>query len=446
MRLSIYFILCYGITHLSISPLQAQNTLTRPGSEDSLDQMSAQLTQLYHDSRELWYTILEKETRPAEANRLWDAFLYDSIYHTDASNKNYSLFAERGAEGFDVGLKWITEGTHNFRTGISENEDVYFRSRIATGLDWVLLGEGSWKKRRDDHRYFVQQLKRDSLRGVDVRHQYSHYERQEFLSQIFDQYRLSVLKALVSLRKNEADFQTRMFEHQLIDYPAELSSKQAYRQAISWLTQLQDVVDPAHAKQLKGYEKIAAVELLFLPTIENRSSNWAERQSALIQVEQDLHEMQAKRQSNDGLNFRTRLRYNYYTNPGQQERGFASVGATLSIPIRTGRKTDELRNSYLLQEKEQQLVMEQERHRFQVRDLQRKLIEMQHHKRKMEDELEYLEAAIQQQMEIQEREAKEGSPTEFIKLADNYLSTLLIVIDQRQSIAELYLQMHYLGR
>lgn len=410
------------------------NVLTRPGNSRELDSLTACLNQLYQLSKTEWETVNRESQRLDKGAISWSTFLQDTAIWQRSTPQTSGRTEESTL--FDIGLKWSSEATHNFRTGISEHEDVFFRSRLATGLDWVLLGEGSWKRRHDERRLLAKQLQRDSLRNLSALSGYTQYRQSEIIAEIFDRYRLSVLEHLVNVRKEAAIFQQTMAASGLADQASVLKKQQASEQAARWMAYIRSSsLEELHNNTQHG-TALATMDPE-LPALDMLLSNtWAEQQRELLAVEQDIHDQELKRYGTDQVSLRTKARYNYYTSPGEQHRGFASVGASLSVPIRWGDSTRRGRMAQQQQQRELHLNTEIANRELQLKSLYREMQAQQRKLKAAQDQMHYTALCMQKEQEVL---ATAGSPTGFIELTDEYLTSLLNIVEQRELLVRQYI-------
>lgn len=416
------------------------NVLTRSGNNQKLDSLAVRLNRLYQLSKTEWDAVNRERQFVDGGTTSWSTFLQDTdIWWSSAQETSGRTV---GSSVFDIGLKWSSEVTHNFRTGISDHEDVFFRSRIATGLDWVMLGEGSWKRRRDERRLIANQMKRDSLRNLPASTLHVQYRQTEIITEIFDNYRLAVLGHLVNLRREAVSFQQAMMENGLADNASVLRRQQAYEQASRWMDYIRSSmpIETVSDVKQKQYTALAVIDP-DIPSLEQWLSNaGSERQRELLAIERAIQDEEIKRYGRDQISLRTKVRYNYFTNPGEQNRGFASLGASLSVPIRWGDTAREGRLAQQQQQREEQLKMEVENRQFQLKNLYREMQQQQWRLKTALDQAVHTEARMMKELDVQVAAAREVSPTGFVELADSWLTSLLDVVEQRELLALQYIR------
>ncbi|WP_140937989.1 hypothetical protein [Sphingobacterium lumbrici] len=445
MNRKVLLVLVLVMTAMSGGTVLCQEkALTRGGQDKVLEEMTSRLTRLFHTYQSRWDSARSISADPTLSAAVWSDFLEDPALVSTRSKPIITSKSLTERSGMDVGLKWTTEATHNFTTGISDNEDVFFGSRIASGLDWVILGEGSWRKRANDRNYLGKKIQRDSLMGIDAQIQYRRQQQLSALAYLFDRYRLSVFEQLVPLRRAQAAFQVQMFEKELLDYPTMLKSKQRYEQAEAELTALRGYAAQVDGSVLSAYLDIPLIDLN-LPAYALMVDNDQEhRQQQLLALDKELLEQQRQRDNRDNVSLRSRIRYNYYSGAGHQPRGFASVGATLSVPLRTGKNVHDQIYTYEFQRKEEQQLAEAEHRRFQLQDLYRSMSDRKQTIRRLADELVYVQALMERELALHQQAPKQVSPNTFIELADGYFLKLLELAAHRQLACEDYIDFMYL--
>lgn len=223
-----------------------------------------------------------------------------------------------------------------------------------------------------ERRLIASQMKRDSLRNLPASTLHVQYRQTEVITEIFDHYRLAVLGHLVNLRREAASFQHAMMENGLADNASVLRRQQAYEQASRWMDYIRSSmpIETVSDVKQKQYTALAMIDP-DLPSLEQWLSNaWSERQQELLVIERAIQDEEIKRYGRDQISLRTKVRYNYFTSPGEQNRGFASVGASLSVPIRWGDTAREGRLAQQQQQREDQLKMEVKNANLQQDSLQ----------------------------------------------------------------------------
>ncbi len=434
------------LSKMALSPLSLrgqENALERKGYDEVLEEMRFGLSQLFHSYQTCWDSV-QLISVSSSANTVWADFLADPgvSSNLNASSTTSQSFFQKS--GLDVGIKWTTDLTHNFKPGISESEDLFFGSRVSTGLDWVILGEGSWRKRANDRTYLGKKVLRDSLLRIDTKTQYKRQQQFATLAYLFDRYRLSVLQLWTPLRKEQVQFQAQMYKRGLSDYPTLLKSEQQYKQLEAKLKLLHEYTGRLKNEAVEAYVKIPLLEIqlpAYALVVENSQQDRAQE---LLEVEKELLELQRRRDNRDNVSLRSRLRYNYYNSSEHQPRGFGSVAVTLSVPLRTGKSLHDQIYTYESQRQEEQQLIEAEHRRNQLQDLYQRMSEEKEVIRSLKDELTYTQALMDRELESLQQEPNQTSPNKFIELADTYFIKLLELTDRRQMSCEDYIDFMYL--
>ncbi|WP_113614650.1 TolC family protein [Chitinophaga flava] len=221
----------------------------------------------------------------------------------------------------------------NFKSGLSFEEDMYFRNRAYAGIDWALLGnKGFFDKSRSTAKAKVDQQINDLLQQKQVR-QEAYPLQLRYLTYIFTrarevltEERLQMLEAHTALA---ADMhQVRLLpSEQLIRLKGEAA---ACRQLLEDLHNFRTSL----AVSMGNTAPDTALNVAALPLLELNPGALVAQQPANAQLT-DLYKQQYElsRKQSSKVNLHTWLRYNNYTGNSGSARNFGSAGLTVAVPL-----------------------------------------------------------------------------------------------------------------
>lgn len=366
---------------------------------------------------------------------LWQDFLLDQKINSNNSATLNEINVSKSAFS-DLGLKWVSDATHNFSPGISDNEDVNFRSRISTGIDWVVLGEGSWIKGKRSYNLFQKQMQKDSI-GIQLQQNtISLQNKISLLHNIIDQHRINVLKKYEVILQYQSAYYNEMFKNGLSSYGDTLKASQQLQEIQSIIelnkTYLEQDLD---AILLKRYWNLPFGETNLPPLETISEENLLQEKEAISQLQKEI--IQNNRKSSEMPSFRVKLRYNYYDTAEQMGRSFSSVAASLSIPLRFKRETDEI--TYQIATNENKLNYEKQQLKEQLIAQHRQFNVLKTKSLQIKNELLYIEALLKNELEIYTNENKDFSPTKYIEYSGRFIQKMLDFLEIKQTLCETYI-------
>jgi len=342
----------------------------------------------------------------------------------------------------DLGLKWMSDITHNFMPGLAETEDVYFRSRISTGIDWVILGEGSWLKRKEERWLFQQQFLKDSLlnqiRSKDIIVQ----NKRSVLQSVFDIHRIALLKKYALLLQQQAAYSDKMYEQKLMSYADKLKNNQR-------LNEIENTIALKMLYQDENINQDFIDKYLAIPfDFEDLPDRNFIREDNLMKKEEDLFLLQKEitentQRASDRPSLRAKVRYNYFDTAEQQSRSFASVGASLSVPVRFEKNSPAI--SYQLAEYENRLFYEKLRLKEHLIRQHRDFYALKIKKEQIENELDYIQALLRNELEVYNEMNQNFSPAKYIGYAEELILKKMELLDIQQQLCEGYILFHIMS-
>lgn len=428
------------INLFGVARLLGQQQATNP----KLQAAKGQLQETFAFSEGLWKQLKLQEESPLDIELL-KTFLQDQNLFEGATDGNKSYATATLKPTGDIGLKWVSDATHNFKPGIAEQEDLFFQTRLATGLDWAVLGEGSLKKRLEDEKHLRTELQ--LLQAAKQLEQRVPNLNQQILALqiLFDAQRLGLVDKLLQLRSLQANFKKSLYQQQLISQAEQLSAETALAQTRYWQESLQGFFQSYQFPQLQAYQAISNTDLLDFSNLLQSDSNYIDQQRDLLMRKQAFDQEVKSKSNADRMSLRVKLRYNYYNSIEAGDRSFASIGASLSVPLKFGESIAKQRFQILQQE---ELHNFDERHALeswkQV-DGKRKLLLAQQKKQVLAAEIRLLAFNLQEELAKPAKVGEAKSPLKFIEMLDHYVLKLLEMSDARQQLIDNYVRIYFMN-
>lgn len=421
---------CLVITiHVSFS-VTPQNS---PLPVTELNNLVSEYNKVFLHTKSMADEILKEST--IKNNEVLDLFLYDTDIVKNNLIKSNTSFNELNATT-DFGLKWMSDATYNFSPGISETEDVFFRSRISAGLDWVILGEGSMQRKKETKKIFYQQVLQDSIQLNLQNNSYNLQNRQLFLKHIFDLHRLDILKKYLTVLKLQAAYQNKMYKSKLSSNADKINADNQAEAVIGMITVYENYLSENIPQYLvKKYWNIPYVDTALPELSEISDDNLLQEEELLVKMQKDL--LTSRHKPGEQPSLRAKFRYNYYDNAEQTGRSFASVGVSLSVPIRFGKDTQAV--AYERATYDNNLYYEKlklkDRLYTQHKDfylLKSKLFQLQ-------NDISYVQALLENETEVYLKQNKNFSPAKYIEYAGMLVHKKMAVLDIKEQLSEKFI-------
>ncbi len=438
MKCFVYILL--GINLFAAFPLLGQQQATNP----KLQAAKGQLQEAFAFSEGLWKQLKQQEENPLDIELL-KTFLQDQNLFEGATDADKSYATATLKPTGDIGLKWVSDATHNFKPGIAEQEDLYFQTRLATGLDWAVLGEGSLKKRLEDEKHLRTELQ--LLQAAKQLEQRVPNLNQQILALqiLFDAHRLGLVDKLLQLRSLQANFKKTLYQQQLISQAEQLSAETALAQTRYWQESLQGFFQSYQFPQLQAYQAISNTDLLDFSTLLQADTSYFDQQRDLL-IRKQAFDQEVKAKSNaDRMSLRVKLRYNYYNSIEAGDRSFASIGASLSVPLKFGESIAKQRFQILQQEELRHFDEQHALESWGQVDGKRKLLLAQQKKQVLAAEIRLLAFNLQEELVKPAKAGEAKSPLKFIEMLDHYVLKLLEMSDSRQQLIDNYIRIYFIN-
>ena len=287
--------------------------------------------------------------KQADINALQHFFTPPPNSYARLQGEVYQARARR--ERSDIGLGLRTYGAHNLRDGVEDQAELFARSRLRTGVEWSLLGQGLKSNRMRASILDKQQLLEElNAQASDKEENYGqlynaiHYLHDQSMMALLDQ-RLDILESQSELMY---DF---YYSHDLpysevLQVKERLAESRGQRQTYrEYVEAYQKLVNAEWLVEVSRIKRLPAVDIS-LETLLQKAAilNDEERRMAL---ESDIIRMQAKLRNQPTFKINAMYSYNERDRDPRQVN-FGSFGFSLGIPITFGgsKKVQRVRMEY----------------------------------------------------------------------------------------------------
>ncbi|MCW3170739.1 hypothetical protein OMO38_19590 [Chryseobacterium sp. 09-1422] len=329
-------------------------------------------------------------------------------------------------------INWTSEVNYNFSPGFADEDNIFYRARISSGLDWLALGQGSEKNHKLEN-----SLKRRSSE-VDL------LENKEFQRKQLYTETLNKLRASFDIRKIKilADYETVLIlSHDLsiqqnklgIKNDGELAHKKHQLNTIS--------IEKKHLQDLINTDSENVFDIDFMQyslpeliSVENLDLKHLVTDKKLaLQIQKEMMQMNQKKERQ--LDLTVKLRYNYYSTP-INDRNFASLGASLNLPVTKSKSA--LYEEAIVQRRESELDNLLISYKDQLSTIYRNYYEILATVQILESESNYLESELK--VKSENENSKTFSPAAYLEVAEKFINNQLQLSDQRYKLFEKYTQ------
>lgn len=299
------------------------------------------LGKLVEDVQGLYFSVLNANKNPEQSyERVFMRSLITDFEETNFSSDALSDLNIELIEALkaDVGLDFYSSAVYNFEPGISETEDLFFRSRVNAGIDWQILKSGLVGNKR-------------KIRELEIQNQINQLITLK--SKKESQYVYLYNYIIYLFNKRQLDYVRQRIE--IIDSFLSISNQMYLVRATRW----EDIVELRNRKETlsniqrnlskynTGFERTYSqmgfnedVNVDKLPILEldaQRIFQGIQFDSLDTQMNELLKEqLTYKYNRSKDMSLRAYMRYNLYTNAetiGQSIRTFGAVGATFNAPL-----------------------------------------------------------------------------------------------------------------
>lgn len=404
----------------------------------NLDRLVFEYNNLYDSSQKLVDEIYQR-SNTTHVNLFYD-FLEDKNFNSEESFSKPLFFTNQNS--YDIGLKWITDYNHNFGFGNSDEDDIFYRSKVSTGIDWVIFGEGSLEKNKRENLINKLEYKKDSLEMFLINNSYESKVKFEILKKIFDYNRLEILKRYSEFYKMKVFYTEKLYNEGLINYAEKLKNSHFYQKIINHIELLESDLSSEITKEyIKNYSQMVYSEVDFQTYFDMSLVGFKNINSEILELQRELLEKQFN--NSDKINFRTKFRYNFYNSEGIIQRNFASIGASLTVPIKFEKKS---KTTYLNQLKNinSKIQTQIKSNSEQLSSLFYSFKSLQNDLSELKNQSEYLKALLDNEKEIFNKHKRNFSPEKSIEYSISLVQNQLRILEVKQKLFECFVSYYYL--
>lgn len=405
----------------------AQNKSTVNITPKSLSVLTAEYNKIYEAAKEIMATLLDDHNGKAEAGRFNFANNTTSLNVTEFnSDSKKTQFKNK------LHLNWVSDMSYNFSPGFGDDDNIFYRARVSSGLDWLALGEGSLKNQK------IQNSLNDKLRKIDLLEKVKYKKELNYRSNLdqvrkaFDQKKINLLSDYERLLKLQNDFTVNQNKAGLKNAAETAQSKYRLDKISIEKKSLESLLNTDGRNTFTGNilkseipELIPAEKIDLSPLVKDKE--------AALKMEKEIADMKRRRDKQPDLRFK--LRYNYYS-ALSRDRNFASVGATLNLPV--SRSKTDLENESDLKLKENALQDMQMVYRDRLVTLYREYYLLKSEIEVLESEVNYLEAELK--VNSSNEKSNTFSPAGYLATAEKLLNNQIQICDKKSDLYEKYLE------
>jgi len=406
-------------------------------SQENINSLVDNYNKFFIKNVDLVNSVLQKNNSLSNENYLWNEFVNDNF----SMNNNFSYEVNDENSLKDIGLKWVSDATYNFSPGISDSEDLFFRSKVSTGIDWGILGEGSISKNQYSKKIFNKKIKIDSLELLKVIDKLELDKKNSIIELIFDNSRLKLLKSYKELLEAEVLYTNKAFNLGFNSYSEKLNTDQKLEEIIN-LIDFNDKYFENVPNILEKYYDIP-YQIDDLPDVSSININQLfDDQQQAINLKKEIEIENLKISNSPSL--KAKLRYNYYDSPNQSGRSFASISASFSVPIGSKKFNEKISYENFLDEKK--LDLEKIRFKNNLIKEHKEFYRLLNVLKNKENEVLYINSLLKNELYIYKEYNKNFSPSKYIKYTNDLIKTEFDLIDIKQLLFEKYVFFHSLTK
>lgn len=289
----------------------------------------------------LYYDVLAANKDPQESyERVFMRSLIsefdENIFSSDAlSDLNLELIEALKA---DIGLDFYTSAVYNFEPGITDTEDLFYRSRINAGLDWQILKSGVVGNKRKIRELEIQN-QINHLTALKSKQETQYVYLYNYIIYLFNKRQLDYVNQRIDIINNFLDISNQMYLVRATRWEdiVELKNRREtltniQRNLSKYNTGFEQTYAELGFNQDVNVDKLPILELDARRIFEGAESDSLENQLNELLKEQ----LSYKYNRNRDLSLRAYLRYNLYDDGVASTDGirtYSSLGATFSAPL-----------------------------------------------------------------------------------------------------------------
>ncbi|MCJ8152249.1 hypothetical protein MKJ01_00555 [Chryseobacterium sp. SSA4.19] len=342
------------------------------------------------------------------------------ISHDNSANKN------------TLNINWISEVNYNFSPGFSDDDNIFYRARVSSGLDWLALGEGSSKNQRIQNSLNEKARKMNVLEKLQYKKEINYRENLDAIKMLFDEKRISILADYEKILKLLNEFDIKQNKSGIAN-DTELANNRYRLEKVSIEKKsLENLLKSSFTTSFG--KEILNASIPDLTPVEQIDLNvLVKDKEQALKMEKEMLSIRTKRDRQPDL--RLKLRYNYYS-ALSRDRNFASLGASLNLPV--SRSKSNLGNEEDLKFKENMLNDLQLIYRDRLNGIYRDYYLLKSEIDILQRESEYLESELK--LKSTNENSNTFSPAGYLGTAEKFLNNQLQIYDKKSHLYEKYLE------
>ncbi|SMP33839.1 TolC family protein [Chryseobacterium profundimaris] len=403
----------------------AQNKSTLSVNSKSLSILAAEYKEIYAAAKVIMANLLS-DNNSSENNHTTfsasDISLHKAGLTIDPKNTEFKNKPH---------INWVSDMSYNFSPGLGE-DNIFYRARVSSGFDWLALGEGSLKNQKMQNALNQKMKSIDVLEKQKYKKEIDYRENLGHVRTAFDARKIQLLSDYEKLLKLQNEFTAKQNKSGLKN-DAEAAQSKYRLDKISIEKKSLESLIKADNNQIVNNEIINS-DIPDLMPIENIDfSALVKDKEIALKMEKEIFAMKRKRDKQPDL--RLKLRYNYYS-ALSRDRNFASVGATLSLPVSRSKNDLETENEIKLKENSLQDI--QLVYRDRISTMYREYYLLKSEIDVLESEVQYLEAELK--VNSTNEKSNTFSPAPYLATAEKLLNNQIQICEKKADLYEKYLE------
>lgn len=402
----------------------AQNKSTLSINSKSLSVLAAEYKEIYAAAKTIMANILDENSH---ANTEYVEFSTSdiSLHPADLTIDSKTTKLKNTPH-----LNWVSDMSYNFSPGLGE-DNIFYRARVSSGLDWLALGEGSLKNQK------MQNALNEKMKNIDVlekqkyKKEITHRENLNKVRAAFDTKKIQLLSDYEKLLKLQNEFIAKQNKNGLKNDAEAAQSKYRLDKISIEKKSLESLIKADNNQNFN--KEIISSEIPDLMPVENINfSALIKDKETSLKMEKEILDMKRRRDKQPDL--RLKLRYNYYS-ALSRDRNFASVGATFNLPVTRSKNDLESENEIKL--KENSLQDMQLACRDRLSTMYREYYLLKSEIEVLESEVKYLEAELK--VNSTNEKSNTFSPAPYLATAEKLLDNQIQICEKKADLYEKYL-------
>lgn len=430
MRISLIFfniILLFTIQGFYAQEHQRYNS----ASEKELDSLVKEYEDLFEEMNAMQEKFLQY--RLSQSNGAWGEFLHEK---TDFSGNesggdkiNFDYFP-------DLGINWYSDTRYNFQPGFSDNEQFMYRTRFSTGLDWDLIGEGSFLKNKKKKGLLEKEIQLDKLTNT-IKNENLEFDKKIILvEKVFDWHRLQILNDYVKFLKQRADFVQELNAKGLVNTSAFIEAENAWKKATNRIRLAEISLSSEGSADLEKYKGLAFDDMELPDWKLVMDSGLPETEKEKHELTKEIVEMETR--SARQIRLRLNMRYNYYQLYNYTDRGYGSLGASLSVPLRFN-NVEKQKQDYKLEQYQEEFEYQEEKLKNRLKQGYKSFYQLKNKKLELLNDIEYSREYIENELEVYKEDVGSFNPSKYIQEGINLTETKLELLEVQERLLVLWL-------